>query len=192
MPQLFDFFPHRRGLAVDAVMIQLDMRNVHVDAGSAAHLGQFVDGIEDAQALAAHMAGDDPARFEREGLDRVYKLEGLTEDVAMMDALRAELLQTGAVVTHSSWRNVEIMSQGMGKATALRWLADHLGVDLADCMAFGDNDNDMDMLRAVGWPVAVGNADESLKRAARIVADDDVNDGVAKTLFQYVLGEDAP
>ena len=135
---------------------------------------------------------DDPVRLEAEGLNRVYKLEGLTEDVAMMDALRAELLQTGAVVTHSSWRNVEIMSQGMGKATALRWLADHLGVDLADCMAFGDNDNDMDMLLAVGWPVAVGNADESLKRAARIVADDDVNDGVAKTLFQYVLGEDAP
>jgi hydroxymethylpyrimidine pyrophosphatase-like HAD family hydrolase len=50
----------------------------------------------------------------------------------------------------------------------------------------------MDMLQAVGWPVAVGNAAESLKRAARIIADDDVNDGVAKTIFQYVLGEDAP
>ena len=33
------------------------------------------------------------------------------------------------------------MSRGMGKATALRWLAAHLGVDLADCMAFGDNDD---------------------------------------------------
>lgn len=133
---------------------------------------------------------DDPARFEAEGLDRVYKLEGLTEDTALMDALRAELLGTGAVITHSSWRNVEIMSRGMGKATALRWLGGHLGIDLKDCMAFGDNDNDMDMLRAVGWPVAVGNAAESLKRAARIVAEDDVNDGVARTIFRYVLGED--
>ena len=135
---------------------------------------------------------DDPARFEREGLDRVYKLEGLTEDTAMMDALRAELEGTGAVVTHSSWRNVEIMSQGMGKATALRWLADSLGIDLADCMAFGDNANDTDMLRAVGWPVAMGNADDALKRMARIVADDDVNDGVAKVIFERVLGEDTP
>lgn len=135
---------------------------------------------------------DDPARFEAEGLDRVYKLEGLTEDTAMMDQLRAELQGTGAVVTHSSWRNVEIMSRGMGKATALRWLAEHLGIDLADCMAFGDNDNDMDMLLAVGWPVAVGNATDELKRAACIIADDDVNDGVAKAVFQYVLGEDAP
>ena len=135
---------------------------------------------------------DDPVRFEREGLSRVYKLEGLTEDTAMMDALRAELKGTGAVVTHSSWRNVEIMSQGMGKATALRWLADRLGVDLMDCMAFGDNANDMDMLQAVGWPVAMGNADGALKAMARIVADDDVNDGVAKVIFEKVLGEDRP
>ena len=105
---------------------------------------------------------------------------------------KSELQGTGAVITHSSWRNVEIMSQGMGKATALRWLASHLGIDLKDCMAFGDNDNDMDMLQAVGWPVAMGNADGALKAMARIVADDDVNDGVAKVIFEKVLGEDRP
>ena len=41
-------------------------------------------------------------------------------------------------------------------------------------------------------PLGFELSDKYLKRAARIVADDDVNDGVAKTLFQYVLGEDAP
>ena len=135
---------------------------------------------------------DDPARFEAEALDRVYKLEGLTEDTAMMDALRAELQGTGAVITHSSWRNVEIMSQGMGKATALRWLASHLGIDLKDCMAFGDNDNDMDMLQAVGWPVAVGNAIEAVKSRARLIAPADVDDGVARVIFERVLGEEMP
>ena len=41
----------------------------------------------------------------------------------MMEELRSALRQTGALVTHSSWRNVELMSRGMGKAAALRWLA---------------------------------------------------------------------
>ena len=136
---------------------------------------------------------DDRAAFEREALSRVYKLEGLTENTAMMEQLRSALsAETGARVTHSSWRNVELMSHGMGKAPALGWLADYMGVNLADCMAFGDNANDLDMLRAVGWPVAVGNATDEAKAAARIVADTDANDGVAKVIFERVLGEEAP
>lgn len=131
---------------------------------------------------------DDRKAFEREALSRVYKLEGLTEDTAMMRRLREALGQTRARVTYASWRNVELMSRGMGKAVALRWLAEHLGLSLKDCMAFGDNANDLDMLQAVGWPVAVGNATEEVKRTARIIAETDVNDGVAKVIFERVLG----
>ena len=121
----------------------------------------------------------------------MYKLEGLTEDTALMDEVRAALgRETEARVTCSSWRNVELMSRGMGKAAALKWLADRLGVALADCMAFGDNANDLDMLGAVGWPVAVGNASDAVRRAARIVAETDVNDGVARVIFERVLGEE--
>ena len=79
----------------------------------------------------------------------------------------------------------------MGKGTALRWLAESLGIPTDRCMAFGDNANDLDMLAAVGWPVAVGNAADAVRRAARIVADTDANDGVAKVIFERVLGEEA-
>ena len=130
---------------------------------------------------------DDPEAFEREALSRVYKLEGLTEDTAMMARLRRALAETGARVTHSSWRNVELMSGDMGKAVALKWLAEHLGIALADCMAFGDNANDLDMLEAVGWPVAVGNAAPEVKAAARIVTDADVDDGVARLILDRVF-----
>ena len=127
---------------------------------------------------------DDRAAFEGEALERVYKLEGLTEDTGLIAEVREALRrETDAQVTHSSWRNVELMSRGMGKAAALGWLAARLGIDLADCMAFGDNANDLDMLWAVGWPVAVGNAADEVRQAARIVADTDANDGVAKVIF---------
>ena len=136
---------------------------------------------------------DDRAAFESEGLKRVYKLEGLTEDMALIAEVRRTLAEeTEARVTYSSWRNVELMSRGMGKAAALGWLAERLNIDMARCMAFGDNANDMDMLLAAGWPVAVGNATKEVRDIARIVADDDVNDGVAKVIFKHVLGEDIP
>ena len=130
---------------------------------------------------------DDREAFEAEALGRVYKLEGLTEDTALLDEVRRALRrETNALVTHSSWRNVELMSRGMGKAASLGWLAGKLGIDLADCIAFGDNANDLDMLNAVGWPVAVGNATDEVKQIARIVADTDANDGVAKVIFQQL------
>lgn len=130
---------------------------------------------------------DDQAAFEAEALEKVYKLEGLTEDAALIDEVRRALRrETNALVTHSSWRNVELMSRGMGKAASLGWLAGRLGIDLADCMAFGDNDNDLDMLSAVGWPVAVGNATDEVKQIARIVADTDANDGVARVIFDQL------
>lgn len=54
--------------------------------------------------------------------------------------------------------NTEVMRAGANKGSALRWLCEHLGVDTADTMVFGDGDNDIEMLRAAGDGVAMGNA----------------------------------
>ena len=160
-----------------------------VNTAALAHPSSMIKGYLGSGRLVL----DDRAALEGEGLKRVYKLEGLTEDTCLIDEVRAALMaQTHARVTWSSWRNVELMSRGMGKAPALKWLADRLGVDLADCMAFGDNANDLDMLGCVGWPVAVGNATDEVKAIARIVTDADVDDGVAKVIFRQVLEEDMP
>lgn len=132
---------------------------------------------------------DDVEAFEKEALDYCYKLEALTEDRALIHAVEDALSGFGLAVTHSSERNVEIMSPGVGKGAALRWLAGELGITMEQCMAFGDNANDLDMLSVVGWPVAVANATDEVKAIARIIAPADVDDGVATVVFREVLGE---
>ena len=135
------------------------------------------------------LVADDEARFEAEALHGAIKLEALSDDPAVVARVKAALRDTGLSVTHSSARNVEIMAGGVSKGAALRWLADHLGIPAECCMAFGDNMNDYDLLAASGWPVAMGNADPALKAIARVVAPADVDDGVAKVIFEKVLGE---
>lgn len=130
---------------------------------------------------------EDRALFEIEGLHNAYKLEALSENPAIIAGVQDALKDTGLSVTHSSVRNVEIMAPGVNKGAALKWLANYLNIPAECCMAFGDNMNDFDLLSAAGWPVAVGNADPALKRIARIVAPADVDDGVARTLFEWVL-----
>lgn len=131
---------------------------------------------------------EDRALFESEGLHNAYKLEALSENPIIISGVREALRDTGLTVTHSSARNVEIMAPGVNKGAALKWLAGHLGIPAAACMAFGDNMNDYDLLAAAGWPVAMGNADPALKAEARLIAPADVDDGVAKVILEKVLG----
>ena len=54
-------------------------------------------------------------------------------------------------------------------------------------MAFGDMTNDISMLQAAGWPVAMENGEDSVKACARIIAPDHNLGGVGLTLEKYVL-----
>ena len=133
---------------------------------------------------------DDKAAFESEALTHAYKLEALSEEPALVAAVKEALAHTGLTITHSSARNVEIMAAGVGKGEALKWLAASMSIPLEGCMAFGDNMNDGDLLSAVGWPVAMGNADPALKEQARIVAPADMEDGVAQVIEAYVFQDE--
>ena len=52
-------------------------------------------------------------------------------------------------------------------------------------MAFGDNFNDIDMIRYARLGVAMGNAADEVKEAADIVTDINDNEGERQILDQY-------
>jgi hypothetical protein len=56
---------------------------------------------------------------------------------------------------------------GVSKASGIRAVAEALGVPLDRVMFVGDAHNDLDGLRAVGFPVAMGNADAEIKAVSR-------------------------
>jgi len=131
---------------------------------------------------------EDPVRFEKEGLVCPYKFEVFTNDLVLLEELRAQLTEMGLAISSAFTNNLEIMSKGMGKGPAIRWLANYLGAEFDECMAFGDNTNDLDMLTNVGWPIAVDNAVPVIKAVAREITDACADDGVANYIFKNVLG----
>ena len=54
-------------------------------------------------------------------------------------------------------------------------------------MAFGDGENDIDMLRYAGTGVAMGNAEEAVKRQADYVTGDIDDGGIREALEFYGL-----
>ncbi len=88
-------------------------------------------------------------------------------------------------VTCSAKVLIEIVPVGENKGTALSFLAQHYGVSQNLTCAIGDNLNDLSMIEAAGYGVAVGNASDALKEKAIIVTITNDEHAVAKIINEY-------
>lgn len=80
---------------------------------------------------------------------------------------------------------LEFLPGGVNKAVGLKELLGHFGEDLTNLMAFGDQENDLEMLQAAEIGVAMGNAIPLIKQAANAETLDNNADGVAVYLQKY-------
>ena len=118
---------------------------------------------------------------------RNTQVSGLSSQV--LDAIRLELAARfpEIKVTSSTWNNIELNIRTAHKGNALKRFAEHLGLGLANCMAFGDGMNDFTMVEAAGLGVAMATAEPEVKRVAKWIAPSNDDDGVAAGLEEWVL-----
>lgn len=82
---------------------------------------------------------------------------------------------------------VDIVPKKSGKAAAVERYLSYIGQPREGTMAFGDGDNDMDMLRYVQLGVAVGNSMPKVFEAADYVTDHIDRDGIYNALSHFGL-----
>lgn len=82
-----------------------------------------------------------------------------------------------------------VMPEGISKQNGVERLAGMLGVRREHVMTIGDNANDLAMLKWAGLGVAVGNAEERVKREADAVVARNDRAGVARAIEMFVLGD---
>ena len=89
-----------------------------------------------------------------------------------------------------SWWNeyaVDIISKDGGKLAGIEKYLELQGQTLADAMAFGDGENDLEMLKAVKIGVAMGNGEEQVKRIADYITTDIDANGIFNACKHYKL-----
>ncbi len=80
---------------------------------------------------------------------------------------------------------LEFLEPGTGKGPALARLAEELGISAGEIIAFGDEQNDLDMIEYAGTGVAMANGGEEIKRNADFVTLSNDEDGVAYALRRF-------
>lgn len=118
-----------------------------------------------------------------------HKIMAMGEE-EKIDAIKEFLLQNFPDKLHlyrSKPTYLEIAPKAISKLTAVQHLLDnHFRFPLSQSMAFGDNYNDVEMIRGVGMGIAVGNAKPDVLEVAHMVTTPGKEDGVAKSIVEIL------
>lgn len=114
------------------------------------------------------------------------KIHAQGDPAAFPPLLEALGRMPGLALTSSGADNFEVVADGVDKGRALCLLASEWGIAPSEIAAIGDSDNDLAMLRAVGCPVAMGNASREVKEAASSVTASNDEEGAAKAILRLI------
>lgn len=125
----------------------------------------------------------------RENPFPVAKLNLYFTDPESRQRIEQQILDEHIPVTmvHAEATSLEISAKGVSKAAGLRELCSHLNIPIAETIAVGDAPNDLEILKAAGLSIAMGNSRQEILDLADVVVSDCDHDGCAEAIYQYLL-----
>ncbi|HLR52890.1 MAG TPA: Cof-type HAD-IIB family hydrolase [Candidatus Avamphibacillus sp.] len=116
-----------------------------------------------------------------------YKLLAFSLDKDILTKIAKEFQEEPSLaITASGDINIEFNHIDAQKGFAVKEFAESHGIDMKDVMTLGDHFNDESMLRMAGRGVAMGNADEAIKKIATYTTKANTEHGVAYAIEQML------
>jgi len=79
------------------------------------------------------------------------------------------------------------LQHDVSKSIAVHAVLEYFGLSPEEALAFGDGDNDIDMLEKVGFGIAMGNGSKALKNIANFVTKKSTEDGIDYALRELQI-----
>lgn len=109
------------------------------------------------------------------------------------DEIKEQLYALGGLdLTSPVSGDIEMTSAGVNKGEALNGMCKELGFTQEEVMAFGDADNDIEMLQFAGLGIAMANASAECKEAAKYETLSNGEDGIAHAIDKYIFNTAKP
>lgn len=136
----------------------------------------------------AGMSEEEAFRLIREPGITIEKLDIYPDDIKDKPEMWEKVSHIPELVLSCAGApNIELNDPEGQKGKGVSRLARMLGIRKDEIMAFGDGLNDMSMLEASGFPVAMGNAVDELKAAAGYITLTNAEEGVAAAIEKFAL-----
>ncbi len=120
--------------------------------------------------------------------DNVIKILVIENDSVKRQKIRDDVLSLDNMHVAASGESfLDITIKNSDKGVAIKKLAEHLKIPMEDVVAFGDQENDLQMLSAAGVGVAMGNAVPLIKESINTHTDSVENDGFSKYIKENIL-----
>ena len=101
------------------------------------------------------------------------------------DDLIRSIIPSNCHIARWNDRGIDLILNDVGKVAGIRTIIEQEGILPEECIAFGDAENDIDMIEFCGIGVAMGNAQQKVKNIADYVTTDIDQDGIENALRFY-------
>ena len=119
---------------------------------------------------------------------KATKILLIEEDVSRYETLKQRVKAFGSFeIIQSQTSYIDINLKGISKGHALSELALSLNINMEDVMSFGDQENDLTMIKMSGFGVAMENAVDMLKKEASYITQSSDKEGVANAIQTFIL-----
>lgn len=113
----------------------------------------------------------------------IVKIVTVNNDIERLRAIQKGLSSVkGLQVLKSNINCLDMIAENVSKGKGLVDYANRKGISMEQCIAFGDNENDISMIQTAGLGIAMANADDAVKQAADRIALTNDECGVAVEL----------
>ncbi|SHG22740.1 Cof-type HAD-IIB family hydrolase [Ornithinibacillus halophilus] len=182
--------PKRTALSITEACYDLDVQNLMAEVMDNVYLDKYDEKIME---IFAHNNDSNPftigsiksqLKDDPTSLLIYPREEHIAEVRGHLDDFHAELIEHRK--WGAPWNIIEIVKKGMNKAVGLQKIAHYYQIPKERIIAFGDEDNDLEMIEYAGVGVAMDNAIDELKSIAKHVTVSNEESGIGTFLEEYL------
>ena len=149
----------------------------HLERLEKYHMGVYRPMYERAMTVV-----EDIQAFGKEHPGEILKLNLYHTSPEERTGTKERLAELPIEKVYSEITSLECSAQDVHKGSGIGKLCEILEIDPGDCIAVGDAENDLSMLRFAGLGIAMGNAKQAVRDAADLVVADNDHDGCAEAI----------
>ncbi|WP_010093630.1 Cof-type HAD-IIB family hydrolase [Ornithinibacillus scapharcae] len=182
--------PRRTALSIVQTCYDLDVQNVLAEVMDNVYLDKYdqdlIDIFYQTKDDSPFVIGSLKSKLNEDPTSLLIhpKEEHITTLRDHLDEFHAEVIEHRK--WGAPWNVIEIVKKGINKAVGLKKIAHYYQIPEDRIIAFGDEDNDLEMIDYAGVGVAMGNAIDPLKSIAKHVTVTNQESGIGVFLEEYL------